>query len=184
MRSKCVAKGTRNTRHHHMSRPHGEERREAARLEPWAPSSSLRPSGTSLHCEPSRFAASCGTQRKERPHGQQAPAHRSHRRGPEASAKFFEEAFDMKRAALPARHLHVGRHFQRRTAEEGGRRKAGPLTTSACGSTISTQPRRRLDAGGKYLAGRPTSPNSFYEAKYKYPTGLVFDLTHKGWPAR
>ena len=29
--------------------------------------------------------------------------------------------------------------------------------------------------------GRPTSPNSFYEAKYKSPTGLVFDLTHKGW---
>ena len=38
-----------------------------------------------------------------------------------------------------------------------------------------------VDAGGKYLAGRPTSPNSFYEAKYKSPTGLVFDLTHKGW---
>jgi methylmalonyl-CoA/ethylmalonyl-CoA epimerase len=38
-----------------------------------------------------------------------------------------------------------------------------------------------VDAGGKYLAGRPTSPNSFYEAKYQSPTGLVFDLTHKGW---
>ena len=38
-----------------------------------------------------------------------------------------------------------------------------------------------VDAGGKYLAGRPTSPNSFYEAKYKSPTGLVFDLTHRGW---
>ena len=38
-----------------------------------------------------------------------------------------------------------------------------------------------VEAGGQYLAGRPTSPNSFYEAKYKSPTGLVFDLTHKGW---
>jgi methylmalonyl-CoA/ethylmalonyl-CoA epimerase len=36
-------------------------------------------------------------------------------------------------------------------------------------------------AGGEYLAGRPTSPKSFYEAKYKSPTGLVFDLTHTGW---
>ena len=38
-----------------------------------------------------------------------------------------------------------------------------------------------IEAGGKYLAGRPISPNSFYEAKYQSPTGLVFDLTHKGW---
>ena len=36
-------------------------------------------------------------------------------------------------------------------------------------------------AGGSYLAGRPTSPKSFYEAKYKDPTGIVFDLTHTGW---
>jgi methylmalonyl-CoA/ethylmalonyl-CoA epimerase len=38
-----------------------------------------------------------------------------------------------------------------------------------------------VNAGGKYLAGRPTSPKSFYEAKYQSPTGLVFDLTHTGW---
>jgi lactoylglutathione lyase len=36
-------------------------------------------------------------------------------------------------------------------------------------------------AGGEYLAGRPSSPNSFYEAKYKDPLGIVFDLTHNGW---
>ncbi len=28
---------------------------------------------------------------------------------------------------------------------------------------------------------RPTSPNSYYEAKYKDPLGIVFDLTHTGW---
>ena len=38
-----------------------------------------------------------------------------------------------------------------------------------------------ISAGGKYLAGRPTSPKSYYEAKYQSPTGLVFDLTHTGW---
>jgi methylmalonyl-CoA/ethylmalonyl-CoA epimerase len=38
-----------------------------------------------------------------------------------------------------------------------------------------------FDAGGTYLAGRPTSPNSYYEAKYKDPLGIVFDLTHTGW---
>ena len=36
-------------------------------------------------------------------------------------------------------------------------------------------------AGGTYLAGRPTSPNSFYEAKFRDPDGVVFDLTHHGW---
>jgi methylmalonyl-CoA/ethylmalonyl-CoA epimerase len=38
-----------------------------------------------------------------------------------------------------------------------------------------------VEAGGTYLAGRPTSANSFYEAKYKDPLGIVFDLTHTGW---
>ena len=38
-----------------------------------------------------------------------------------------------------------------------------------------------LDAGGAYLTGRPDSPKSYYEAKYKDPLGIVFDLTHTGW---
>jgi lactoylglutathione lyase len=38
-----------------------------------------------------------------------------------------------------------------------------------------------VDAGGSYLAGRPTSPQSYYEAKYQDPLGIVFDLTHTGW---
>ena len=36
-------------------------------------------------------------------------------------------------------------------------------------------------AGGSYVTGRPSSPNSFYEAKFKTPTGQVFDVTHTGW---
>ena len=35
--------------------------------------------------------------------------------------------------------------------------------------------------GGTYLAGRPTSPNSYYECKYRDPDGIVFDVTHNGW---
>jgi methylmalonyl-CoA/ethylmalonyl-CoA epimerase len=38
-----------------------------------------------------------------------------------------------------------------------------------------------VKAGGSYLEGRPTSPKSYYEAKYKDPLGIVFDLTHTGW---
>ena len=63
---------------------------------------------------------------------------------------------------------------------EGNEKPASII--SACGSTISTRRRRRSpQAGGNYLAGRPTSPNSFYEAKYRAPDGVVFDLTHHGW---
>ena len=49
------------------------------------------------------------------------------------------------------------------------------------GVTAATVSARDDGPGGTYLAGRPTSPNSFYEAKYKDPLGIVFDLTHKGW---
>ena len=41
--------------------------------------------------------------------------------------------------------------------------------------------KKAQEAGATYLEGRPTSPNSFYECKYKDPLGIVFDLTHKGW---
>ena len=36
-----------------------------------------------------------------------------------------------------------------------------------------------MPAASIWPGARP--PNSFYEAKYKSPTGLVFDLTHTGW---
>ena len=46
-----------------------------------------------------------------------------------------------------------------------------------------------VNAGCKYLAGRPepkapgaaADAHSYYEAKYKDPLGIVFDLTHTGW---
>jgi methylmalonyl-CoA/ethylmalonyl-CoA epimerase len=46
---------------------------------------------------------------------------------------------------------------------------------------LAESEKKVFDAGGTYLAGRPTSPNSYYEAKYKDPLGIVFDLTHTGW---
>jgi lactoylglutathione lyase len=46
---------------------------------------------------------------------------------------------------------------------------------------LDSSEKKVLAAGGEYLAGHPTSPNSFYEAKYRDPNGIVFDLTHSGW---
>ena len=44
-----------------------------------------------------------------------------------------------------------------------------------CNSSI------KLNSAREILLPRPTSPNSYYEAKYKDPLGIVFDLTHTGW---
>ena len=56
-----------------------------------------------------------------------------------------------------------------------------PLGTTGETPTLDEAEKKVTDAGGTYLAGRPTSPNSFYEAKYRDPNGVVFDLTHTGW---
>ena len=39
------------------------------------------------------------------------------------------------------------------------------------------------EAGGKYLMGRPDgdAPNTFYEEKFRDPTGVKFDISHLGW---
>ena len=63
------------------------------------------------------------------------------------------------------------------------RRATTASSISACGSTISTKRTRKLKrAGGTYFAGRPDdNPHAFYEAKYRDPDGVMFDLTHNGW---
>src|SRR5512134_2968835 len=37
-------------------------------------------------------------------------------------------------------------------------------------------------AGAVHYQGRPpNTPNSFYEVKYRDPTGIIFDITASGW---
>ena len=101
---------------------------------------------------------------------------------PEASAKFFEEAFDMKRAGTARRGIYMSDGiFNVALLKKEGDEKLGLYHFGMWVDDLDEAEKKVVDAGGKYLAGRPTSPNSFYEAKYKSPTGLVFDLTHKGW---
>ena len=101
---------------------------------------------------------------------------------PEASAKFFEEAFDMKRAGTARRGIYMSDGiFNVALLKKEGDEKLGLYHFGMWVDDLDEAEKKVVDAGGKYLAGRPTSPNSFYEAKYKSPTGLVFDLTHTGW---
>jgi lactoylglutathione lyase len=102
---------------------------------------------------------------------------------PEASAKFFEQAFDMKRAGTARRGIYLsdGTVNLALLKRESEKERVGIYHFGMWVDDLDSSEKRVLAAGGQYLAGRPTSPNSFYEAKYRDPNGIVFDLTHTGW---
>jgi methylmalonyl-CoA/ethylmalonyl-CoA epimerase len=102
---------------------------------------------------------------------------------PEASAKFFEQAFDMKRAGSARRGIYLsdGTVNVALLKRESENERVGIYHFGMWVDDLDSSEKKVLAAGGEYLAGRPTSPNSFYEAKYRDPNGIVFDLTHSGW---
>jgi methylmalonyl-CoA/ethylmalonyl-CoA epimerase len=102
---------------------------------------------------------------------------------PEASARFFEQAFDMKRAGSARRGIYLsdGTVNVALLKRESEKERVGIYHFGMWVDDLDSSEKRVLAAGGEYLAGRPTSPNSFYEAKYRDPNGIVFDLTHSGW---
>jgi lactoylglutathione lyase len=102
---------------------------------------------------------------------------------PEATAKFFEQAFDMKRAGTARRGIYVsdGVINVALLKKESEKERLGIYHFGMWVDDLDTSEKKVVDAGGEYLAGRPASPNSFYEAKYRGPDGIVFDLTHRGW---
>ena len=108
---------------------------------------------------------------------------------PEASAKFFEEAFDMKRAGTARRGIYMsdGIFNVALLKKETEKEELGLYHFGMWVDDLDSAEKKVVDAGGKYLAGRPDpskagdSAHSYYEAKYKDPLGIVFDLTHTGW---
>ena len=102
---------------------------------------------------------------------------------PEASAKFFEEAFDMKRAGTARRGIYMsdGIFNVALLKKEGDKEKLGLYHFGMWVDDLDEAEKKVVDAGGEYLAGRPTSPNRSTRRSTSRPTGLVFDLTHTGW---
>ena len=102
---------------------------------------------------------------------------------PEPAAQFFERAFDMKRVGSGRRGIYMSDGtmnvalLQKETPDE----PIGLYHFGMWVDDLDAAEKKVFDAGGTYLAGRPTSANSYYEAKYKDPLGIVFDLTHTGW---
>ena len=101
---------------------------------------------------------------------------------PEKAAKFFEDAFEMKIAGKARRGLYVSDGVMNvALLKEEGDEKIGIYHFGMWVDDLDEAEKKVVNAGGSYLAGRPTSPQSYYEAKYKDPLGIVFDLTHTGW---
>ena len=102
---------------------------------------------------------------------------------PEKAAKFYEEAFGMTRAGSARRGIYMsdGTVNVALLKKESENEKLGLYHFGMWVDDLDAAEKKVVDAGGTYLTGRPTSPNSFYEAKYRDPVGVVFDLTHTGW---
>jgi lactoylglutathione lyase len=101
---------------------------------------------------------------------------------PEKAAKFFEDAFEMKVAGKARRGLYVSDGVMNvALLKQEGDEKVGIYHFGMWVDDLDEAEKKVVNAGGSYLAGRPTSAQSYYEAKYKDPLGIVFDLTHTGW---
>ena len=101
---------------------------------------------------------------------------------PEKAAKFFEDAFEMKVAGKARRGIYVTDGVMNvALLKQEGNEKVGIYHYGMWVDDLDEAEKKVVDAGGSYLAGRPTSAQSYYEAKFKDPLGIVFDLTHTGW---
>jgi methylmalonyl-CoA/ethylmalonyl-CoA epimerase len=102
---------------------------------------------------------------------------------PDEASRFFEQAFDMKVVGSARRGLYVsdGTINIALLKQSGPDEALGIAHFGVWVEDLDKAQERIEAAGGSYVAGRPTSPNSFYEAKFKTPTGQLFDITHNGW---
>jgi lactoylglutathione lyase len=109
----------------------------------------------------------------------------------EAAAKFFEEAFGMKRAGPAA----LGCYMTDGTINVAllkfpgdvpgfppGKPYYGLIHFGMWVDDLEAAAKQVEKAGGKHLTGRiDKNPHTYYEVKYTDPNGVVFDLTHSGW---
>jgi lactoylglutathione lyase len=102
---------------------------------------------------------------------------------PEASATFFEQAFGMTRAGTARRGIYMSDGVMNVALlrVDPNKEQVGLFHFGMWVDDLDAAEARVQAAGATYLKGRPESPNSFYEAKYRNPDGIVFDMTHSGW---
>jgi lactoylglutathione lyase len=108
---------------------------------------------------------------------------------PEKAAKFFEDAFGMKRVGKAGIGCYVSDGTINVALLKYEHEVPG-FPKGYCGlvhfgmwvDNLEEATKKVTDAGASYFGGRPdNNPNTFYEVKYKSPDGVIFDLTHNGW---
>jgi lactoylglutathione lyase len=102
---------------------------------------------------------------------------------PEASATFFETAFGMTRAGTARRGVYMSDGVMNVALlkVDPEKEKVGLFHYGMWVDDLDEAEKVLQSAGASYLGGRPESPKSHYEAKYRDPNGIVFDITHTGW---
>jgi lactoylglutathione lyase len=101
---------------------------------------------------------------------------------PEKAAKFFEEAFDMKVAGKARRGLYVSDGTVNvALLKQEGDEKVGIYHFGMWVDDLDEAEKKVISAGRPEPSAAGQTAHSYYEAKYKDPLGIVFDLTHTGW---
>lgn len=110
----------------------------------------------------------------------------------EKARKFFEEAFDMKHvggSATGTVYLSDGtiniallNRRGRPLGYEGDEPFFGIDHFGIWVDDVDAACRKVEAAGATHVMGNKSNdPNSFYEIKYRDPTGVLFDITGSGW---
>jgi len=123
----------------------------------------------------------------------------------EASAKFYEEVFGLKRVGAETLELGSGvylsdgvvnlallklkANYGTNGKEGGGSRHEDTRPATLCGphhfgfivDDVDAMRKRIEEAGGKFFftLGDPEKHN--FESKFKDPDGIIFDISKKGW---
>lgn len=102
----------------------------------------------------------------------------------EQAAAFFENAFGLKRVARGGRSIHLSDGVMNVALlqAKGANVRLGLAHFGFWVDEFESAEKRALDAGAVCLQGPPPDGRGAYEAKYRGPDGIVFDLTHTGWP--
>ena len=105
--------------------------------------------------------------------------------------KFFEDAFGMTKAGDAQNGIYMTdgtinvallAKGGKAPGVESGRPFYGVMHFGMWVDDLAQAEEQVQRAGAVHFQGRPPdTPNSYYEVKYRDPTGIIFDITASGW---
>ena len=106
-----------------------------------------------------------------------------------AAQKFFEDAFGMTKAGNAQNGVHMTDGIMNvALLAKGGKIEGLPepfyglMHFGMWVDDLEQAEAQVKAAGATHYQGRPpNTPNSYYEVKYRDPSGIVFDITASGW---